>query len=80
MPTPRRSGLGRVKTSPRRRRAAAVGVDIGWVIDIPRDLEMPDQTATIDDLESSETPDGLVGDVGFAFASTPTTLGASRPT
>lgn len=54
-----------------RRRAAALGVDIGWVIDIPRDLEMPDQTVTIDYLESNHTPDGLVSiglggyEVGF---------------
>ena len=58
----------------RRRAAAAAGVDIGWVIDIPRDLEMPDQTDTIDYLESTETPDGLVGiglggyEVGFPAA------------
>ena len=44
-----------------RRRAAMRGVHIGWVIDIPRDLEMPDQSVTIDYLESGETPDGLVG-------------------
>lgn len=43
-----------------RRRAQEVGVEIGWVIDIPRDLEMPEQTVTIDYLESAETPDGLV--------------------
>jgi aminodeoxyfutalosine deaminase len=54
-----------------RRRAAAIGVDIGWVIDIPRDLEMPNQTETIDYLESGATPDGLIGiglggyEVGF---------------
>jgi len=54
-----------------RRRAAARGVEIGWVIDIPRDLEMPDQTVTIEYLESSLTPDGLVAiglggyEVGF---------------
>ena len=57
-----------------RRRAAARGVEIGWVIDIPRDLEMPDQTVTIDYLESGETPDGLVAiglggyEVGFPAA------------
>jgi aminodeoxyfutalosine deaminase len=57
-----------------RRRAAALGVDIGWVIDIPRDLEMPDQTETIDYLESGATPDGLIGiglggyEVGFPAA------------
>ncbi|MGA9276731.1 adenosine deaminase [Ilumatobacter sp.] len=54
-----------------RRRAAARGVDIGWVIDIPRDLEAPDQTDTIDYLESGLTPAGLVAiglggyEVGF---------------
>ncbi len=54
-----------------RRRAAAAGVDIGWVIDIPRDLEQPDSTVTIDYLEGPNTPDGLVSiglggyEVGF---------------
>ncbi len=57
-----------------RRRAAARGVEIGWVIDIPRDLEMPDQTVTIDYLESALTPAGLVAiglggyEVGFPAA------------
>ncbi len=57
-----------------RRRAAALGVEIGWVIDIPRDLEMPDQTDTVDYLESGDTPDGLIGiglggyEVGFPAA------------
>lgn len=54
-----------------RRRAAEIGVDIGWVIDIPRDLEMADSSVTIDYLESADTPDGLVSiglggyEVGF---------------
>lgn len=54
-----------------RRMAADLGVDISWVIDIPRDLEMPDQTTTIEYLESQHTPDGLVSiglggyEVGF---------------
>lgn len=54
-----------------RRRAAAVGVDLSWVVDIPRDLEMPDSTVTIDYLESAEAPEGLVAiglggyEVGF---------------
>lgn len=54
-----------------RRRAAALGLEIGWVIDIPRDLEKPEQTVTIDYLESADTPDGLIGiglggyEVGF---------------
>jgi adenosine deaminase len=57
-----------------RRRAAARGVEIGWVIDIPRDLEMPGQTSTIEYLESAETPSGLVAiglggyEVGFPAA------------
>lgn len=57
-----------------RRRAAARGVEIGWVIDIPRDLEMPDETVTVDYLESALTPEGLVGiglggyEVGFPAA------------
>jgi aminodeoxyfutalosine deaminase len=57
-----------------RRRAAARGLEIGWVIDVPRDLEMPDQTVTIDYLESGQTPDGLVAiglggyEVGFPAA------------
>jgi adenosine deaminase len=57
-----------------RRRAGELGLDIGWVIDIPRDLEMPDSTVTIDYLESTLTPDGLVAiglggnEVGFPAA------------
>jgi len=57
-----------------RRRASERGVEIGWVIDIPRDLEMPDSTITIDYLESGRTPDGLVAlglggyEVGFPAA------------
>lgn len=56
------------------RRAAARGVDLGWVVDIPRDLEMPDETVTIDYLESGETPAALVAiglggyEVGFPAA------------
>lgn len=57
-----------------RRRARRRGVALGWVVDIPRDLEMPDETVTIDYLESSETPAGLVAiglggyEVGFPAA------------
>ena len=57
-----------------RRLAAERGVEIGWVVDIPRDLEMPDQTVTIEYLESDQTPDGLVAiglggyEVGFPAA------------
>jgi adenosine deaminase len=43
-----------------RRRAAARGVEIGWVIDIPRDLETAEQSVTIDYLAGSDAPDGLV--------------------
>lgn len=43
-----------------RRRASEMGLEIGWVIDIPRDLETPAETVTIEYLESSDTPDGLV--------------------
>lgn len=56
------------------RRAAARGVELGWVVDIPRDLEMPDETVTIEYLESGETPAGLVAiglggyEVGFPAA------------
>jgi aminodeoxyfutalosine deaminase len=56
------------------RRARARGVEIGWVVDIPRDIEMPDETVTIDYLESTETPAGLVAiglggyEVGFPAA------------
>ncbi|WP_394931690.1 adenosine deaminase [uncultured Ilumatobacter sp.] len=57
-----------------RRLAASRGVSIGWVVDIPRDLEMPDSTDTIDFLEGSILPDGIVGiglggyEVGFPAA------------
>lgn len=53
------------------RRARRRGVELGWVVDIPRDLEMPHQTVTIDYLESGETPSALVAiglggyEVGF---------------
>ena len=57
-----------------RREAAAMGVEIGWVIDIPRDLELPEETVTIDYVESAVTPAGLVAiglggyEVGFPAA------------
>jgi aminodeoxyfutalosine deaminase len=57
-----------------RRRAADAGVQIGWIVDIPRDLELPEQTTTIDYLESNLTPDGLLAiglggyEVGFPAA------------
>ncbi len=55
-------------------RAAARGVELGWVIDIPRDLEMPHETLTIEYVESSQIPAGLVAiglggyEVGFPAA------------
>jgi len=57
-----------------RRRARDLGVSLSWVIDIPRDLEPPDSTVTVDYLEGSQTPDGLVAiglggyEVGFPAA------------
>ena len=57
-----------------RRIAATFGVSICWVVDIPRDLEMPDSTITIDYLEGTTLPDGIVGiglggyEVGFPAA------------
>lgn len=68
-PTEYREGLNEG-----RRRAASRGVEIGWVIDIPRDLEMPESTVTIDFVESADAPDGLIGfglggyEVGFPAA------------
>jgi adenosine deaminase len=73
-----RAGMSRVEyrdgLNEGRRRAAARGVELGWVIDIPRDLEMPHETVTIEYLEGGETPDGLVAiglggyEVGFPAA------------
>jgi len=57
-----------------RRLAAEEGVEIAWIVDIPRDLELPEQTVTIDYLESADTPEGLVAiglggyEVGFPAA------------
>ncbi len=54
-----------------RRRAQQLGVEIGWVVDIPRDLETPDSTVTIDFVTGSRVPEGLVAlglggyEVGF---------------
>jgi aminodeoxyfutalosine deaminase len=54
-----------------RRQAADRSVDIAWVIDVPRDLEGPESTVTIEFLEGPLTPDGLVAiglggyEVGF---------------
>jgi adenosine deaminase len=45
-----------------RRRAARRGVEINWVIDIPRDLERVEETiGTIEYLEGGLTPDGVIG-------------------
>ncbi len=54
-----------------RRRAAARGLSIGWVIDIPRDLEPAGSTATVDYVLGPTAPDGVVAlglggyEVGF---------------
>ncbi len=50
---------------------AEFGIELAWVIDIPRDLEMPDSMLTVDYLASAHVPDGLVAiglggyEVGF---------------
>jgi hypothetical protein len=55
----------------RRKVLAEHGVELAWVVDIPRDLEMPGSTLTIDYLSSRHVPDGLVAiglggyEVGF---------------
>jgi aminodeoxyfutalosine deaminase len=55
----------------RTRAAAEHGVHLGWVIDIPRDLEQPGQHVTIEFLESSDCPEGVLAiglggyEVGF---------------
>ncbi len=54
-----------------RRRAAELGVELAWVIDIPRDIETPADEVTIAYVEGPDTPDGLVAlglggyEVGF---------------
>ncbi len=54
-----------------RRRAASLGVELAWVIDVPRDIETPGDEITIDYLEGPNTPNGLVAiglggyEVGF---------------
>lgn len=44
-----------------RRRAAAHGVDIGWVVDIPRDMEGPESSVTTDFVCGPLAPEGLIG-------------------
>ena len=44
-----------------RRRARAVGVELAWVIDIPRALEAPDEGWTAGFLAGPDAPDGVVG-------------------
>ena len=51
-----------------RRRASARGVEIGWVFDIPRDLEPAELTTTID-FVSATAPDGTVA-LGMHYFST----------
>lgn len=43
-----------------RRRVSAMGVELGWVIDIPRDLETPESTTTTDLLAGPDAPAGTV--------------------
>jgi len=43
-----------------RRRAAALGVQLAWVIDIPRDLETPESTVTLDYLSGPDAPVDVV--------------------
>ncbi len=55
----------------RRRARDEHGVELAWVIDIPRDLESADSTITTDYVASNAVPDGLIGiglggyEVGF---------------
>ncbi len=43
-----------------RRRAAALGVDIGWIIDIPREAERPESGLTADFILGPHAPAGVV--------------------
>jgi aminodeoxyfutalosine deaminase len=62
---------GAALTLGRRQVRDDLGVELSWVIDIPRDLEMPDSTVTVDFLASKHVPDGVVAiglggyEVGF---------------
>jgi aminodeoxyfutalosine deaminase len=62
---------GQALSSGRKRAEAEHGVLLNWVIDIPRDLEMPGSTITSDFLASKHAPDGLISiglggyEVGF---------------
>src|SRR5215471_18892173 len=41
-----------------RRRAAARGIDLAWIVDIPRELEQPDEFLTADFLTGPHAPAG----------------------
>jgi adenosine deaminase len=62
---------GQALSNGRKRAEAEHGVLLNWVIDIPRDLEMPGSTITSDFLASKHAPDGLISiglggyEVGF---------------
>ena len=62
---------GRALSNGRKRAEKEHGVLLNWVIDIPRDLEMPGSTVTSDFLSSKHAPDGLISiglggyEVGF---------------
>lgn len=43
-----------------RRRAAVRGVEMAWIVDIPRSIEPPDSRATIDLLLSADAPDNVI--------------------
>lgn len=44
-----------------RKAASRLGVEVNWIIDIPRSLEEPSSEFTIDLLTSGRAPDGVVG-------------------
>lgn len=62
---------GAALSTGRRRALDEHGVSLSWVIDIPRDLELPTSTVTTDFLASTNAPDGTIGiglggyEVGF---------------
>ena len=48
-----------------RRRASALGVDVRWIVDIPRGMETPDHGYTADFVCGRDAPEGTVA-IGFA--------------
>lgn len=43
-----------------RRRAARLGLEIGWIVDIPREVEPPDSQVTADFILGPSAPEGVV--------------------